>query len=226
MGQRRRRGQASGAPRPSRHNGRGSRGVHLLARRPAWRHGLPPAARRPVRRREVKIDSDEEVQADPFLNSFLADDLNLVTDALQAGNVGLALASYLTPEDRVDAARRTDVRRDPGQVLGSCDPDLIPPRPVGHRYRPSAGFQPAVRGQPASCVITAAERRPVRRQRAARHRQDHHAPRRGGRDPGAAGDQARRLAPPRAGVHRPAALLGDADLDPPHLPTAAGTDGR
>jgi hypothetical protein len=80
-----------------------------------------------IRSREVKIDSDEETQAGPFLNSFLADDLKLVTDALRAGDFGRALASYLTPEDRVDAARRTDVRRDPGYVLASCQPDLIPP---------------------------------------------------------------------------------------------------
>ncbi len=80
-----------------------------------------------VRSHEVKIDSDEETQADPFLNSFLADDLKLVTEALQAGEFGRALASYLTPEDHFDAARRNDVRRDPGHVLGSCRPDLIPP---------------------------------------------------------------------------------------------------
>jgi hypothetical protein len=85
---------------------------------------------------KVKNPDDEEGEeagraredkADPFLNSFLAGDLELVAKALRAGNAGRALASYLTPEDRVRTARRKDVRQDPGLVLGSCRPDLIPP---------------------------------------------------------------------------------------------------
>ena len=80
-----------------------------------------------VRSHQVKIDSDEEGKADPFLNSFLADDLKLVAEALRAGNAGHALASYLTPEDHVSTTRRKDVRCDPEHVLGSCRPDLIPP---------------------------------------------------------------------------------------------------
>jgi hypothetical protein len=80
-----------------------------------------------VRSHQVKIDSDEEGQAEPFLNSFLAGDLKLVTAALRADDAGRALASYLTSEDRVSATRRKDVRCDPEYVLGSCRPDLIPP---------------------------------------------------------------------------------------------------
>jgi AAA domain len=80
-----------------------------------------------VRSHQVKIDSDEEGKAGPFLNSFLAGDLKLVTAALRADDVGRALASYLTSEDRVSAARRKDVRCDPEYVLRSCRPDLIPP---------------------------------------------------------------------------------------------------
>ncbi len=91
-----------------------------------------------VRSYQIKIkNSDDEEsdeagrgkddRADPFLNSFLADDLELVAKALAAGDVGRALASYLTPQDRVRTARRKDVRQDPGHVLGSCHPDLIPP---------------------------------------------------------------------------------------------------
>jgi hypothetical protein len=59
-----------------------------------------------VRSHEVKIDSDEEGKAEPFLNSFLAEDLKLVTAALRADDTGRALASYLTSEDRVSATRR------------------------------------------------------------------------------------------------------------------------
>jgi hypothetical protein len=92
-----------------------------------------------VRSRRVKIDSDEEGKADPFLNSFLAQDLELVTDALRAEDAGPALASYLTPEDSVSTTRRKDVRHDPEHVLGSCRPDLIPPgRWVAATDRPLA----------------------------------------------------------------------------------------
>jgi hypothetical protein len=80
-----------------------------------------------VRSHQVKIDSDEKGKADPFLNSFLSDDLKLVAEALHADDVGHALASYLTPEGRISTTRRKDVRRDPEQVLSSCRPDLIPP---------------------------------------------------------------------------------------------------
>lgn len=80
-----------------------------------------------VRSHQVKIDRDGQGKADPFLNSFLAEDLKLVTEALRAGDVGRALASYLTPQERVSAARRKDVRRDPEHMLDSCRPDVIPP---------------------------------------------------------------------------------------------------
>ena len=80
-----------------------------------------------VRSHQVKIDSDEEGKADPFLNSFLAEDLKRVTEALRTDDAGRALASYLTPEGRISTTRRKDVRRDPEHVLGSCRPDLIPP---------------------------------------------------------------------------------------------------
>ncbi|MDQ2874368.1 MAG: hypothetical protein M3Y33_06010, partial [Actinomycetota bacterium] len=80
-----------------------------------------------VRSHQVNIDSDEGGKAGPFLNSFLAEDLKVVTEALRADDAGRALASYLTPEDRVSTTRRKDVRCDPEHVLGSCRPDLIPP---------------------------------------------------------------------------------------------------
>jgi hypothetical protein len=95
-----------------------------------------------VRSHQVKIDSDEEGKAEPFLNSFLAGDLMLVTAALRADDAGRALASYLTSEDRVSATRRKDVRCDPEYVLGSCRPDLIPPgRWVAATDRPLAFSQ-------------------------------------------------------------------------------------
>jgi len=95
-----------------------------------------------IRSHQVKIDSNEEGKADPFLNSFLSDDLKLVTDALDNGNVGSALASYLTPEGQIPAGRRKDVRRDPALVLDGCRPELIPPgRWVSATARPLAFSQ-------------------------------------------------------------------------------------
>lgn len=95
-----------------------------------------------VRSHQVKIDSDEESKADLFLNSFLAEDLKLVTEALRADDAGRALASYLTSENRVSTTRRRDVRCDPEHVLGSCRPDLIPlGRWVTHTDRPLAFSQ-------------------------------------------------------------------------------------
>jgi hypothetical protein len=87
---------------------------------------LRPAGVR-IRSHQIKVDSDEETKADPFLNSFLADDLQRVTQALRDGDAGRALASYLTPEGRVRTAQRNDLRREPELVLASCRPDLIPP---------------------------------------------------------------------------------------------------
>jgi AAA domain len=95
-----------------------------------------------IRSHQVKVDSDEETKADPFLNSFLADDLQRVTQALRDGDAGRALSSYLTPEGRVRTAQRNDLRREPELVLASCRPDLIPPgRWVSATDRPLAFSQ-------------------------------------------------------------------------------------
>lgn len=75
---------------------------------------------------QVKEGRAEENGAQPFLNSFLVDDLALVTDALRAGNVGGALAGYLTSDSRIDKSLRTDVQRHPQLVLDGCRPELIP----------------------------------------------------------------------------------------------------
>jgi AAA domain len=74
---------------------------------------------------QIKADRDDEA-AQPFLNSFLADDLELVAAALRTGDVGDALASYLTGTDRINAAR-TDMRKHPRWVLDRCKPGLFPP---------------------------------------------------------------------------------------------------
>lgn len=79
-----------------------------------------------VRSRQVKEDRDEDNTAQPFLNSFLVDDLALVAEALRTGNVGAALERYLTPGSQIGKAPRTDVRRHPLQVLDWCRPELIP----------------------------------------------------------------------------------------------------
>lgn len=92
--------------------------------------------------RQVKRDREEDNGAQPFLNSFLVDDLALVTDALRTDNVGPALAGYLTPYSLINKALRTDVQRHPQLVLDGCRPELIPPgRWVTSTDRPLAFSQ-------------------------------------------------------------------------------------
>ena len=75
---------------------------------------------------QIKADRDDDEAAQPFLNSFLADDLELVAAALRTADVGDALASYLTGTDRINTAR-TDMRKHPRWVLDWCKPGLFPP---------------------------------------------------------------------------------------------------
>jgi hypothetical protein len=83
-----------------------------------------------VRVRSYQVASTRaEGQTEPsaFLNSFFANDLDRVAAALEKGDVGPALAAYLTSGTRIDAARRIDVRTNPDAVRHGCEPDRIPP---------------------------------------------------------------------------------------------------
>ncbi|MFE0762769.1 DEAD/DEAH box helicase [Streptomyces smyrnaeus] len=69
--------------------------------------------------------ADEAPQQD-MLNSFIADDLDRVADALAAGQGGTVLETYLTPEEELRTGARVDVREEPEQVLAGVDPRLTP----------------------------------------------------------------------------------------------------
>ncbi|WP_369208816.1 hypothetical protein, partial [Streptomyces sp. PU-14G] len=69
--------------------------------------------------------ADEPPQQD-LLNSFIADDLDRVADALADGRGGPVLEAYLTPENGLATDARVDVRRHPEQVLAGVDPRLAP----------------------------------------------------------------------------------------------------
>ena len=78
-------------------------------------HSFPIAVKR-------QFDADGQ----EFLNSFIADDLERVADAVRRGEYGAALDAYLQEEQQVDPARRIDARTDPQIVLDRVVPDRVP----------------------------------------------------------------------------------------------------
>lgn len=69
--------------------------------------------------------ADEAPQQD-LLNSFIADDLDRVADALAEGRGGTVLERYLTPDEELDVGARVDVREDPLTVLNGVGAHLVP----------------------------------------------------------------------------------------------------
>ncbi len=61
-----------------------------------------------------------------FLNSFIADDLARVAEAVGAGDIGAALSDYLRPSAELDLSARLDVRTQLDEVRRATDPDRIP----------------------------------------------------------------------------------------------------
>ncbi|MCH6161570.1 DEAD/DEAH box helicase [Streptomyces marispadix] len=86
---------------------------------------LKPDAIR-VRSYEVSAKRADEPVGDVFLNSFYADDLARVANALEKGQSGTALLNYLRAEEDLDAMRRFDVRRLPETVLEHVQPSSMP----------------------------------------------------------------------------------------------------
>src|SRR6266568_3517432 len=74
----------------------------------------------------VAIKRQFDADGQEFLNSFIADDLERVADAVRRGEYGAALDAYLQEEQQVDPARRVDVRTDPQIVLDWVVPDRVP----------------------------------------------------------------------------------------------------
>ncbi|MET7638261.1 AAA domain-containing protein [Streptomyces sp. NPDC005438] len=85
---------------------------------------LPNAIR--VRSYEVSARHGDEAGGDVFLNSFYADDLERVAEAVEAGLPGTALLDYLRDEADLDAMNRFDVRCLPEVVRDSVQPSNMP----------------------------------------------------------------------------------------------------
>ena len=68
--------------------------------------------------------ADEPTERQTFLNSYIVDDLLLISTALDRRDAGTALSQYLTASPRVT---RTDVQKEPLCVRSGCAPDRTPP---------------------------------------------------------------------------------------------------
>src|SRR5215468_3789183 len=86
---------------------------------------LEPNAIR-IKSYQVSLRSADDVSTDELLNSFYADDLERVADAVEAGDVGTALTAYLRAEESIDMARRIDLRQSPHTILQSLAPESMP----------------------------------------------------------------------------------------------------
>ncbi|PJN02038.1 damage-inducible protein [Streptomyces sp. CB01201] len=81
-----------------------------------------------VRVRSVMVRQKQADGADQqdFLNSFIAADLGRVADALRTTEPGAGLAAYLTPDEQVNTAWRTDLRQHPQAALDQVAPENAP----------------------------------------------------------------------------------------------------
>jgi hypothetical protein len=66
-----------------------------------------------VRSYQIPVKRADEEAEQPFLNSFYSADLDSAATAAASGDVGHALAEYLTSSQRLDTSRRVDVRTRP-----------------------------------------------------------------------------------------------------------------
>ncbi|WP_435127981.1 AAA domain-containing protein [Actinacidiphila sp. bgisy144] len=79
-----------------------------------------------IRSRAIPARQAGETGGDTLLNSFYADDLQRVAEAVEEGRAGDALLSYLSADADLDAADRHDVRRAPETVLDQVRPSRMP----------------------------------------------------------------------------------------------------
>ncbi|WP_329433060.1 AAA domain-containing protein [Streptomyces sp. NBC_01280] len=86
---------------------------------------LEPDAIR-IKSQQVREDRADESGGEALMNSFFAEDLARVANAVAEGDVGSALISFLTPEEFVDPATRVDVRTGLREVLDGVRPDRAP----------------------------------------------------------------------------------------------------
>ncbi|MFZ2173659.1 MAG: AAA domain-containing protein [Rhodococcus sp. (in: high G+C Gram-positive bacteria)] len=74
----------------------------------------------------VEVPPGKRDERTDFLNSFIAADLAHVAGRVGQGEIGSALAHYLTEDTHVDVTRRVDVRSDFSYVLNGCRPAATP----------------------------------------------------------------------------------------------------
>jgi hypothetical protein len=99
--------------------------VEVVAERFGVSQLLQPAEIR-VQSFPIAVKRQFDADGQRFLNSFIADDLDQVADAVRRGDHGAALGAYLQEEQRIDPTRRVDVRTDPQVVLDRVAPDRVP----------------------------------------------------------------------------------------------------
>jgi hypothetical protein len=86
---------------------------------------LEPNAVR-VKSYQIPLSSVDQPSTEDFLNSFYADDLERVGNAVADGDVGGALIAYLRANESIDVSRREDLRKSPHTVLRSLQPASMP----------------------------------------------------------------------------------------------------
>ncbi|MGW5517158.1 AAA domain-containing protein [Nocardia africana] len=79
-----------------------------------------------IRVKSRQVYAKDSGSADEFLNSFFAEDLQRVADAVTTGDVGEVLSSYLRDSSEIETERRIDVRIAPRRILQSLAPRSMP----------------------------------------------------------------------------------------------------
>lgn len=89
--------------------------------------GRLPCGEIRVQSRQVRLDWAHEVDGSDFLNSFILEDLDLVSRQIDANDVGKGLLDYLREDHQIDTSTRVDVRQDLASVYEASAPDKLPP---------------------------------------------------------------------------------------------------
>jgi hypothetical protein len=99
-----------------------------LARNATGMNAVPVVATDRVRisSRQVPLTTDGAPPDTDFLNSFFLEDLAAARSAVQNGDIGAALAAYLTPDEEVRREDRVDVREHLSAVLDRSTVDRMP----------------------------------------------------------------------------------------------------
>ncbi|WP_213574899.1 DEAD/DEAH box helicase [Rhodococcus sp. USK13] len=79
-----------------------------------------------IRVRSVEVRESDGVDSTDFLNSFIAEDLDLVRAEVAQGRFGAGLGRYLTEDANLDLERRVDLYADPAASLDGCRPSATP----------------------------------------------------------------------------------------------------